>query len=356
MQLTHLSLQNFRSYAKAHFDFSSDLTVIVGPNTAGKTNLLEAITLLARGKTNRSEKDTQAVQFDAEIARIRGICHPDMQLEIVLTNGMVSGISSPLRRFLVNGVPKRRVDFASHLSVVSFAPADLDIVIGSPSLRRNFLDEALEQVDREYRIAMITYTKALRQRNALLDQAKESGRRNEKLFEYWDELLITYGQYITQKRAEFIAYINDAAKEISALQLAYDHSLISKERLLEYRNAEVGSRVTLVGPHRDELLIDMKLGGQMRNVKTFGSRGQQRLVILQLKMLQLSFIEEKNGARPLLLLDDIFSELDSGHIALVSGLLDKQQTIMTTTHKEFLDKKILEAAGVVELGVGLGNI
>lgn len=356
MQLTHLSLQNFRSYLKASLTFSQDLTVIVGPNTAGKTNLLEAITLLARGKTNRSEKDTQAVRFDEEIARIRGVCHPDTQLEIVLTNGMVSGISSPLRRFLVNGVPKRRVDFASHLSVVSFSPSDLDIVIGSPSLRRNFLDDALEQVDRQYRIAHITYTKALRQRNALLDRAKETGQRFEQQFAYWDELLITHGQYISQSRETLIDYINDAAKDVFSLHLTYDHSKISKERLLQYKVAEEGSGVTLVGPHRDDFFIDMDVSKEWRNVKAYGSRGQQRLAILQLKMLQLSFMEEKNGTRPLLLLDDIFSELDNRHIALVSGLLDKQQTIMTTTHKEFLDKKILEAAGVVELEVGLGNI
>lgn len=355
MQLTHLSLQNFRSYAKSSFTFSQDLTVIVGPNTAGKTNLLEAITLLAKGKTNRAEKDTQAVRFDSEIARVKGIVDVT-DLEVVLTNGVVAGVAAPLRRFLVNGVPKRRVDFASHFSVVSFAPADLDIVIGSPSQRRAFLDDALEQVDRQYRIAHITYTKALRQRNALLDRAKETGQRFEQQFAYWDELLITHGQYISQSRETLIDYINDAAKDVFSLRLTYDHSKISKERLLQYKTAEAGSGVTLVGPHRDDMLIDMSVAKEWRNVKAFGSRGQQRLAILQLKMLQLAFMEEKNAQRPLLLLDDIFSELDSGHIALVQSLLDKQQTIMTTTHKEFLDKKILNVAGVVELEVGLTNL
>lgn len=354
MVFNSLSLQNFRSYTKKNFIFDPKTTIVIGPNTAGKTNLIEAILLLSRGKSPTQDKDAQSVRFDSEVARISGVIEDTQRgetvaLEIVLTNGMVSGISAPLKRFFVNGIPKRRVDFASHISVVSFSPRDLDIVIGSPSLRRDFLDETLESVDGEYRIALSTYTKALRQRNALLDLAKETGRRDEKQFAYWDELLITYGSYITKKREEFIYYINTAEKQVCQIQVGYDHSIISKERLLQYRNAELGSRVTLVGPHRDDFFIELQLAGAMRNVKTFGSRGQQRLVILQLKLLQLAFIEERNKKRPLLLLDDIFSELDNRHIALVQELLHKQQTIMTTTHKEFLDKKIIEKAIMIDL-------
>lgn len=360
MILRNLSLQNFRSYTKKEFTFSPDLTIIIGPNTAGKTNLMEAITMLLKGKSNRSEKDTMAVQFEKEIARVKGtisssviLARPEsvdtLDLEVILTNGMVAGVAAPLRRFLVNGVAKRRVDFASHLSVVSFAPGDLDIISGGPSLRRAFLDDALEQVDRQYRIALITYTKALRQRNALLDRVKETGQRFEKQFEYWDQLLIANGQYISEKRELLIQYINNAPHDVFPFVMTYDHSLVSVERLLQYKTAEASSGVTLVGPHRDDFLVELKVGKELRNVKSFGSRGQQRLAILQLKMLQLSYMEEQNKVRPLLLLDDIFSELDNGHIALVQSLLDKQQTIMTTTHKEFLDKKISDTASVVEL-------
>jgi DNA replication and repair protein RecF len=199
MTLTHLSLQNFRSYKKKDIAFSPQTTIIVGPNTSGKTNLLEAITLLSTGKSNRAEKDTQAVRFDQELARVKGTVD-EVELEVVLTNGMVAGVETPLKRYLVNGVPKRRVDFASYLPTVSFAPSDVDIVSGSPSLRRALLDDVLEQVDRQYRIATITYTKALRQRNALLRLIQESGIRSTKQFEYWDGLLITHGNYITQKK------------------------------------------------------------------------------------------------------------------------------------------------------------
>jgi len=356
MILTHLTLQNFRSYTKMDFTFSNDLTIIIGPNTAGKTNLVESITLIAKGKTTRSEKEAQSVRFDSEIARVRGKIgnqETDVEVEVVLTNGMVANVAAPLRRFLINGVPKRRVDFASHIAVVSFSPNDVDIVIGSPSLRRAFLDDALEQVDRQYRVACITYTKALRQRNALLDRARDTGIRNEQLFSYWDDLLITHGNYITKARESLITYINETQQDVFSLRVTYDHSIVSKDRLLQYKTAELGSAVTLVGPHRDDFFIEIVVGSvkqnNWRNVKAYGSRGQQRLVILQLKMLQLAFMEEKNGTRPLLLLDDIFSELDNAHIGLVQSLLDKQQTIMTTTHKEFVTDKILHQAEIIEL-------
>lgn len=352
MILHSLSLQNFRNYKKASFDFSAQTTIIVGPNTSGKTNLLEAVLLLATGKSNHAEKDIQAIRFDEEMAKIYGAVD-EISLEVILTNGTVAGITTPLKRYLVNAIPKRRVDFASYLPTVSFAPFDVDIISGSPSLRRNFLDEVLEATDRQYRIALTTYTKALRQRNALLHLAKETGIRNDRQFEYWDNLLITHGTYITQKREAFITYVTVSSHEVLPITLMYDHSKISKDRLLQYKDAEVGAGVTLVGPHRDDFFVEMFFGSakqnELKNVKAFGSRGQQRLVVFQLKLLQMQFIEEQTGQRPLLLLDDIFSELDSGHIELVQSLLGKQQTIITTTHKEFLDKNIIKNATVIEL-------
>jgi DNA replication and repair protein RecF len=348
MILTHLSLQNFRNYKKEQFSFDKNTTIVIGPNTSGKTNLLEAISLLSTGKSNHAEKETQAVRFGEEMAKVKGSVLGET-LEIVLTNGIVAGIETPQKRYLVNDVSKRRVDFASHLVTVSFSPSTVDIISGSPSLRRNLLDEVLEAVDRQYRISLTTYTKALRQRNALLHLAKETGVRNDKQFEYWDTLLITHGTYITQKREEFLTFINTVSHEVLPLTTTYDHSKISKERLLQYKEAEKGAGVTLVGPHRDDFFVEMEFGSEKRNVKEYGSRGQQRLVVFQLKLLQLLYIEMQTGQRPLLLLDDIFSELDDGHIGLVQSLLGKQQTIMTTTHKEFVAQNMLTDATVLEL-------
>ncbi len=337
MILENIALQNFRSYTKSNFSFSPGTTVIVGPNTSGKTNFIEAIYLLATGKSFRAEKDVELIRFGEELGRVKGKID-DTELEVVLT--------TQLKKYLVNGVAKRRVDFVGNLTAVLFSPADLEIIIDSPGIRRNFLDQAIIQVDREYRQAHLIYTKAIRQRNALLQKAKETGIRNQKMFDYWDNLVILHGQIITNKREEFIAFINKSKKYVFELFITYDKSVISKERLLQYKDAEVGAGVTLVGPHRDDFLVFMDAD---KEVKSFGSRGQQRLAVLQLKLLEMQHIEETTGKKPLLLLDDIFSELDNGHIQMVSQMIGKNQTILTTTHKEFVGNKFLKEASMIEL-------
>lgn len=346
--LKSISLQNFRSYDKKKFNFE-ETTLIVGPNTSGKSNLVEAIYLLSTGKSFRTDKDMQMLKFTEEVGRVKGVVNAD-ELEVLLTNGEING-GSQYKKFLVNGVSKRRVDFAGKLLAVLFSPQDLEIIIESPALRRNFLDEVLEQVDRNYRIASIAYAKALRQRNALLEVARETGQRNEKQFEYWDNLVIENGNIITQKREEFVNFINSSPKDIFDCVVEYDKSLVSKERLAQYEKEEVAAGVTLVGPHRDDFSVSMFNGGDKttHNVKFYGSRGQQRLAILQLKMLQLMFIEKLLGERPLFLLDDIFSELDEGHIQLILEEIGKQQTIITTTHEEFIPKKLLKSMKIVNL-------
>ena len=347
--LRSVSLQNFRSYKKQEFSFENT-TLILGPNTSGKTNLIEAVYLLSTGKSFRTDKDIQMLKFNEDVGRVKGIVD-EVELEVILTNGQING-QSQYKKFLVNGVAKRRVDFSSNLLAVLFSPSDLDIIIDSPSLRRNFLDEVLEQVDREYRVANISYIKALRQRNALLEAVRETGQRQNKQFEYWDNLIIQNGNIITRKRNEFIEFVNVSEKEIFDFVMFYDKSEISTDRLLEYSREEALSGVTLVGPHRDDFSISMFNGTKtVHDVKFFGSRGQQRLAILQLKILELLYIEKIVGKRPLLVLDDIFSELDQGHIDLVFDELGKQQTIITTTHKEFIPKKLLKRMKIVSFGL-----
>ncbi len=350
MILKSLRLSNFRNYKKTKLSFDKETTFIIGPNTTGKTNLIEAIYFLTKGVSFKSEKDKDAISYGEQMARVEGELE-EIELEVMITAPESFGKENAFKKYLVNGVSKRRIDFIGNFSAVFFFPVDLDIVIASPSIRRNFLDEVLESTNREYRLAILEYTKALRQRNKLLEQAQEKGRRDDKVFEYWDETLIKNGKLITQKRADFIKFINNSQKDIFDFVTLYDHSIISKERLLQYKDAEVASGVTLVGPHRDDFSIQMfdNVTQTTHDVKSFGSRGQQRLIVLQLKLLQLLFMEEKSGFRPAIILDDIFSELDKEHINLVLELLGKQQTIITTTHKEFVDKTLLNKANVIEL-------
>lgn len=356
MILNHLVLQNFRSYSKSAFEFSEQTTLIIGPNTSGKSNFIEAIYLLSTGKSFRAEKDIEMIRFGQNIGRVTAKIPPNVineetWLEAVLSTGVLEG-KIPSKKFLLNKIPKRRVDFAGILPSIIFSPEDLEILTGSPGMRRRFLDDALEQTDREYRLAMTQYAKAIRQRNALLAQVQETGIRNQKIFEYWDEQLIKNGQTITKKREAFIEFMNKNTNDIFDFVAFYDKSVISEERLLQYKQAEEASGVTLVGPHRDDFTIHMfdNRDNTTRDVKLFGSRGQKRLVILQMKLLQLAYVEKELGARPLLLLDDIFSELDSDHIQLVMEMVGKQQTIITTTHEEYVAKEKINDIQLIKLG------
>jgi len=348
MHLKQLSLQNFRNYKKASFNFSQNTTLIVGPNTSGKSNLIEAICFLSKGGSFRVDQDEQMVRFGEEFARVKGKTQ-DKELEVVIAQEGVGGKLRPFKKYLVNGVGKRKVDFVGNFFAVLFAPNDLDIITGSPSKRRDFIDHIQNQTDRDYRLALSFYEKGLRVRNALLHKAKEMRIRNDKEFAYWDSLLIVQGQKITKKREDFIKYIADSKKEILDFEIFYDKSAISKDRLLQYQDAEIGAGVTLVGPHRDDFILSLKNTTELHNIKFFGSRGQQRLAALQLKVLELINIEKATHEQSVLLLDDIFSELDEEHIYLVLSMLGKQQTILTTAHKEFVPKKVLNKAVVIYL-------
>ncbi len=356
MLLKSLFLQNFRNYTKSEFTFNRNINVVAGANAAGKTNLLEAVYLLSAGRSFKAEKYDQMIRFSEQFSSVKGVTgsnadiNEDMDLQIIINHEQ----NFASKKFSVNGVAKRRASFAGKFSTVLFLPTDLDIVIGSPSARRRFLDDVLEQTDSEYFSAINIYTKALRQRNALLGQAREQGVRDPKVFIYWDNLLITHGQIIARKREEFLSFINKRKKEFFGFEVVYDKSEISAERLKRYKIAEMGAGVTLVGPHRDDLQFQISnFKCQISNIgseaKQFASRGQQRLVVLELKLAQIAYTEKQTGERPMLLLDDIFSELDNIYIGHILKILPDYQTITTTTHKEFVEGLPLGQGNVIEL-------
>ncbi len=342
--LADLTLQQFRSYPKRTIPFATQTTLIVGANTAGKTNILEAISIMATGKSFRAGSDSEMIRWGAEVARVT--CHAvqkeeKTKLEIMLTTGFVQGQKAPTKKYLVNGIPRRQIDFVGNLRAVLFWPEHLELITDSPSIRRKYLDSVLVQVDREYRRNLISYERGIRQRNKVLERIREGEASRSQLL-FWDQLVIKAGGYITDSRNTYIDFVNkfqflipnsQKKEEKNNFQITYDKSVISESRLDQYKDAEVGAAVTLVGPHRDDFVV-LKSD---RDLSKYGSRGEQRLAILWLKLAELAYIEQEAGERPLLLLDDIFSELDIEHRELVLDLLGKQQTILTSAEDEVAD-------------------
>jgi DNA replication and repair protein RecF len=367
--ITAVKLSDFRNFRSKHLEFSDKVTLITGPNASGKTNILESVFLLSTGRSFKARTEMEMIMYDAKLARVSGVLsgvtgpvgsssrstfpavaagaqrdslrsrHPS--LEVISTRG---DNGWPRKKLLVNGVPKRLVDFAGNLKAVLFGPWDLDLVTESPSLRRKFLDSVISQIDREYRRSVLSYEKGVRQRNRLLFRIREEGVSRSQL-SFWNQLLIKNGDYISVKRQEFIEFINKLPSPNSQdFQLEYDRSVISEGRLDQYAEEEVAAATTLVGPHRDDFIFKEK----ERDLAAYGSRGEQRMGVLWLKMAELTFIEEKSGEKPTLLLDDIFSELDPGHREIVMNLTKNQQTIITTADPHFVGK--LKKVEKIELG------
>ena len=381
------------------------VTIIVGPNTFGKTNILEAIYLLASGKSFRAEVEKEIISYGEEIARIDGVTNLS-SLEILITTGSVGGKKAPKKQFLVNGVKKRMTDFIGHFFAVLFSPQDLQLVTDSPSLRRKYLNSVLSCVDKEYRRALLVYEKALRQRNRILEMIREKRAKFAQL-EYWDRLLIKNGSIITEKRGEFIDFINTQYRPLNrekspisqletrpfpqltkkkggVFKIVYEKNEISEERLKEKQEREIILGMTLVGPHRDDFIINLQSQnsclpagranlkttrphriresvsgaasqisnlGKSRDLSIYGSRGEQRLAVLWLKLGELAFLEEETDQKPVLLLDDIFSELDSNHRDLVTKIIPNQQTIITTTEERVVKGNFLKEAQRLRLDV-----
>jgi len=341
-----LKLQNFRSYREKGFEFPTGTTVVVGPNASGKTNLLEAIRFLAIGQSLRAGVEVEMIHYGQEIARIIGLAkdQEEEKLEVVITGGAVAGEAAIKKRFLVSGVARRKLDFVGHLRVVYFGPEDLKIIFDSPLGRRSFLDAILEATDHEYRRANLSYQKGLRQRNKLLEQIRDEGRPRSVLF-FWDKLLIENGALINRKRAELIEYINQRPLRLGEVTLEYDESLVTLQRLAQYADAEVAAGMTLVGPQRDDFQVQQ---GE-RNLHTYGSRGEQRMAVVALKLAELDFVTAKTSSRPVLLLDDIFSELDREHRQELLKHVGQQQTIITTTDIHLLEKEYRKKVEMIVL-------
>lgn len=355
MKINKIALQYFRNQ-NSYYEFGKT-TVFVGANGIGKTSIAEAVNLLSIGGSFRAKKIEEMVGIGEELARVKGKIELDdesddrkneeLELEAILTRGKVQGKRTQYRLFSVNGVRRRKKDFVGKFLSVVFRPEDLRLIEGSPSRRRNFINDALSQVDGQYRISLSTYDQALKRRNRLLQKVREK-EQPRSVLTYWNLTLVKHGEILQKKRQEITSFLQRVEFPFS-LDLHYEQSIISTERQAEYLDKEIIVGHTLIGPHKDDFIVKFpqsyfekietdSLDQKERSLSLahYGSRGQQRLGVLWLKIGELEFLNKKTGQLPVLLLDDIFSELDEKSRGMVLALLGKHQVIITTADKDLV--------------------
>ncbi len=358
MRVTRLELEEFRCFRRLTIDFPAPGVRIIGANGSGKTSVIEALYLLATTKSFRTTHDRHlihrlsahelGIQPYARIAAHLATTTGRHALEVVLSIDPVT--TSLTKRFRRDGRPARAMDFVGTLRVVLFSPEDIDLVTGSPSLRRRYLDVVLSTIDPTYLRALAQYMRVLEQRNSLLKQLAGKDRRTaDEELAFWDEQLVTYGSYLVVARLRFLAQwsidLRAAFQRLTALSFAVDahyagsvslpddvvttvleapisdaQAIVGvhyRELLERLRVDELRRGATLAGPHRDDLvwLLDDE------PLADVGSRGIQRLVVVAAKLAELRHIERATGEWPVLLLDDVLSELDPEHRARLSEAL-----------------------------------
>lgn len=355
MFLKNLILKNFRNYSHLDFNFEKPIVVLVGNNAQGKTNFLESIYFLASAKSAKAEKDEELIFSGNDSLHVKGQLENGDTLEIAMQ--LVTG--RLLKRVKVNGVGKRVADYSQNLVVVFFTPEDINMVSGSPSLRRSHVDQTLSQIDREYKRSLSQYENIITRKNKVLKSIRDGFAKVDELL-FWQDQQVLFGQILLQKRKDFFNYLNSVDSEIGSnlgeFEYQYLPNEITIERLHEYQSREIDSASSLIGPHRDDFNFllypsatpqdDMK-DTQGRDLSKFGSRGEQRTAVLNLKFLEIFFVEKVLGARPILLLDDIFSELDDNHRDYVIGISKLQQTIISTVEwDKHLEKEFKDSANL----------
>jgi DNA replication and repair protein RecF len=384
MYLSHLSLTHYRNYQHLELDFTQPIALFQGQNAQGKTNLLEAIYFLSTTKPVHAQHEREVVDWQAEeepipYSRIAAEVQSGgrtLHLEIVMS-ARGDGVNFT-KQIKINGVSKRSMDLLGIMPSVLFLPADIRLIDGGPGERRHYFDVALCQIDREYCRALSAFQKVLNQRNSLLRNLRDQPVRPavdsiEAQLSFWDEKLVQHGSLVMARRHNFTLELETMARarhaalsdtreqlalyytpsfnpghltEVEFVQLRDSHLLDGLNaavrtpltppmvaecylaKLRSRRSRELFAGNTLYGPHRD----DLRIVANQRDLRTFGSRGQQRTAALALKLAELQVSTRVTGAAPLLLLDDVMSELDAQRRnTLLHALAGVEQAIVTTT-------------------------
>lgn len=366
MQLENLVLRNFRNYAELSVEFAPGVNVLLGPNAQGKTNLLEAIYVLALARSHRTNSDKDLIGWEGSEAAIGGRVRKsvgDVPLELQFTK---KG-----KKARVNHLEQAKLSqYIGHLNVVLFAPEDLDLVKGAPTVRRNFIDREFGQISPKYLYNASQYRNVLRQRNNYLRQLQTKQAKDLVYLDVLTDQLIAFGAEILLARKVLLQKLEAAAKPVhesitdgkeqlvfhyvSQVPIAELPDLASvttalQEKFDQQRSRELQQGTTLVGPHRDDLQFIVN----DKNVQTFGSQGQQRTTALAVKLAEIDLMKEETGEYPVLLLDDVLSELDSTRQThLLKTIQDRVQTFITTPSLNDITRQLIKEPKIFAISAG----
>ncbi|MFQ3546311.1 DNA replication/repair protein RecF [Halobacillus rhizosphaerae] len=366
MYINELSLRSYRNYDQLSLTFDHTINVIIGENAQGKTNLMEAIYVLAFTRSHRTPRDKELIQWDAEYGKIKGSVfkrNRRFPLEIVISN---KGKKAKLNHI----EQKRLSDYIGALNVVMFAPEDLNLVKGSPQVRRRFIDMEIGQIQPTYIYHLGQYQKVLRQRNHLLKELQRKPGADRTMLSVLTDQLMEHAATIIERRFKFLQLLRSWAapihegisRNLENLEISYDASvkvsedmnleIIKKtyeEKFLEIESKEIDRGTTLAGPHRDDLVFYVN----GKDVQTYGSQGQQRTTALSLKLAEIELIHSEVGEYPILLLDDVLSELDDFRQShLLHTIQGKVQTFVSTTSIDGIEHEALDQAEIFHVKDG----
>ena len=361
MRIEHLKLTNFRNYYNLDIDFQNNINIIIGDNGKGKTNIIESIYILSLTKTNRYGLEENFIKFNEELAKIEGLIRREEGLkkqEVRLTKNK--------KQIFINNKEIRRIkDYISNFCVISFAPVDLEIIKGSPNTRRNMINIDISQLQNNYISYLNEYNQIIKIRNEYLKKMNLDGNSDIRYLDVINEKMIDKGIEIYHYRYNFFEKINKILPSIfkkltniDGLHLLYNSSVdLSDFDSLKVRKKyeskikknfrmELMQGITCVGPHRDDFVFD--LNGL--DMKIFSSQGQQRLAVIALKIAEIYLFKEEMNEYPVLLLDDIFSEIDiKKRNRIIKYLLNDIQCVITTTDLNNIDEKLLENAKIFKV-------
>ncbi|MDE6829683.1 MAG: DNA replication/repair protein RecF [Lachnospiraceae bacterium] len=337
MKIKSLKLKNYRNYDLLKLDFDDAANIFYGDNAQGKTNILEAVYLSGTTKSHRGTKDRDLIQFGNEESHIEAVVEKkgiEYQLDMHLKKNSPKGIA-------VNKIPLRKAsELFGIINFVFFSPEDLNIIKDGPSERRRFIDMELSQLDRVYLSDLYNYNRIVNQRNHLLKDIGNSGKIADTL-DIWDLQLVQYGNKIIERRKEFIKQVNEiisfihkkltgSREDIQVIYEPSNGSLALEQALIKNRDRDLRIKSTSVGPHRDDICL---LAGDL-DIRRFGSQGQQRTAALSLKLSEIELVKQAINDTPVLLLDDVLSELDKHRQNYLLDSINDIQTLITCTGVE----------------------